>query len=213
MAPWAGILLLGVAAGCGGEDAASPVRDASSPSDVRAALPETQALSLDAPFPAVEAGGRPDASSLEAGAEASPMPAVSIVILPDTQYYAAAYPDVFADQTNWILGQKTALNIAAVLHVGDIVDTSDSPYQWDVAGAAMHSLDGIVPYVVVPGNHDCNDQRVGLTDLYFGPATMPWITPMVAGQIENNPDLKPIHRAVAFTTFAAYTAAVVVIKF
>jgi len=38
-------------------------------------------------------------------------------------------------------------------------------------------------------------------------------TNILAGQIENNPDLKPIHRAVAFTTFAAYTAAVVVIKF
>lgn len=115
------------------------------------------------------------------------MPAVSVVILPDTQYYAAAYPDVFADQTDWILGQKTALNIAAVLHVGDIVDTSNDPEQWNVAGSAMHSLDGIVPYVVVPGNHDCNNQRVGMTDLYFAPATMPWITgTMVAGQIENN---------------------------
>jgi hypothetical protein len=38
-------------------------------------------------------------------------------------------------------------------------------------------------------------------------------TNILAGQIENNPDLKPIHRAVAYTTFAAYTAAVVVIKF
>lgn len=38
-------------------------------------------------------------------------------------------------------------------------------------------------------------------------------TNILAGQIDNNPDLKPIHRAVAFTTFAAYTAAVVVIKF
>jgi cytochrome b561 len=38
-------------------------------------------------------------------------------------------------------------------------------------------------------------------------------TNILAGQIENNPDLKSVHRAVAFTTFAAYTAAVVVIKF
>ncbi|HEX5668265.1 MAG TPA: hypothetical protein VFX73_05635 [Chitinophagaceae bacterium] len=38
-------------------------------------------------------------------------------------------------------------------------------------------------------------------------------TNILAGQIDNNSDLKPIHRAVAFTTFAAYTAAVVVIKF
>jgi hypothetical protein len=38
-------------------------------------------------------------------------------------------------------------------------------------------------------------------------------TNILAGQIDNNPDLKPIHRAVAYTTFASYAAAVVVIKF
>ncbi len=38
-------------------------------------------------------------------------------------------------------------------------------------------------------------------------------TNILAGQIENNPSLKPIHRAVAYTTFASYAAAVIVIKF
>lgn len=38
-------------------------------------------------------------------------------------------------------------------------------------------------------------------------------TNILAGQIENNPDLKPIHRAVAYTTFASYAASVIVIKF
>lgn len=38
-------------------------------------------------------------------------------------------------------------------------------------------------------------------------------TNILAGQIDNNPSLKPIHRAVAYTTFASYAAAVIVIKF
>jgi hypothetical protein len=38
-------------------------------------------------------------------------------------------------------------------------------------------------------------------------------TNILAGQIEDKPSLKPIHRAAAFTTFASFAAAVVVIKF
>ena len=38
-------------------------------------------------------------------------------------------------------------------------------------------------------------------------------TNILAGQIEDRPSLKPIHRAAAFTTFASFAAAVVVIKF
>jgi hypothetical protein len=38
-------------------------------------------------------------------------------------------------------------------------------------------------------------------------------TNILAGQIENNPSLRPVHRAVAYTTFVSYAASVVVIKF
>jgi hypothetical protein len=48
-------------------------------------------------------------------------------------------------------------------------------------------MDGLVPYVLVPGNHDSSANRVGLIDNYFAPTTMRWITnTMTAGQIENN---------------------------
>jgi 3',5'-cyclic AMP phosphodiesterase CpdA len=51
----------------------------------------------------------------------------------------------------------------------------------------MRVLDGLVPYVLVPGNHDTDANRVGLIDNYFAPTTMPWISgTMNAGQIENN---------------------------
>ena len=52
---------------------------------------------------------------------------------------------------------------------------------------SMRQLDGLVPYVLVPGNHDTDATRNGLIDSYFTPATMPWITGTMAdGQIENN---------------------------
>lgn len=38
-------------------------------------------------------------------------------------------------------------------------------------------------------------------------------TNILASRIEDNPSLKPVHRAAAFTTFASFAAAVVVIKF
>jgi hypothetical protein len=123
---------------------------------------------------------------LDSGVGPETAPPVTIVVLPDTQYYSVAYPDVFAGQTSWILGQKAALNIAAVLHVGDIVD-GDTQDQWTVASTAMRALDGFVPYVLVPGNHDTDSDRNTMIDTYFGPASMPWITgTMIAGQIENN---------------------------
>jgi 3',5'-cyclic AMP phosphodiesterase CpdA len=117
----------------------------------------------------------------------TPAPPATIVVLPDTQYYAfAPYTEVFAMQTQWILDQKAALNIQAVLHVGDIVD-GGTPEQWTVANSAMRLLDGHVPYFLVPGNHDVDVNRKTLINDYFGPASMPWVTStMTSGQIENN---------------------------
>ena len=134
-----------------------------------------------------EAPAKPASADGGVGPEAPAAPPATIIVLPDTQYYASSYPDVFTSQTSWIAGQTAALNIGAVLHVGDIVDTSNSPDQWKVASSAMHALDGIVPYVIVPGNHDADAKRQGLIDSSFSPATLPWITgTMTTGQIENN---------------------------
>jgi len=135
-------------------------------------------IGADAIPPATDGGVTPET--------AAPPPA-TIVVLPDTQYYAfAPHTEVFAMQTNWILDQKSTLNIQAVLHVGDIVD-GGTPSQWAVANSAMRLLDGHVPYFLVPGNHDVDDKRGTLINDYFGPASMPWVTStMTSGQIENN---------------------------
>jgi hypothetical protein len=135
--------------------------------------------------------GHPDAGSLAADSglaadQVQPQTA-TVVVLPDTQYYSSDFPSTFTAQTNWILEQKTARNIAVALHEGDIVDVATDLPQWDVAGTSMRVLDGKVPYVLVPGNHDVDGDRQGPIDDYFNPESMPWITgTMIAGKIENN---------------------------
>ena len=124
------------------------------------------------------------ASGAEARSTKAALP--TVVVLPDTQYYASSFPEILADQTRWIVDQKEHRNIAVALHLGDIVDTSNDVSQWQVANSSMRVMDGRVPYVIVPGNHDTDASRAGLIDDYFGPSTMPWIGgTMDKGKIEN----------------------------
>jgi hypothetical protein len=98
----------------------------------------------------------------------------TVIALPDTQNYASSYPDIFTNQTQWIVANREAFNIVYVAHEGDIVYTASSTTQWKRADTSMSYLedpvttglpDGI-PYSIMPGNHD-----VGLRfDLYFGVA-------------------------------------------
>ena len=76
---------------------------------------------------------------------------VTLVLLPDTQIYSERYPDIFHAQTAWIA--KKADSIDFVLHQGDITNHNTSE-EWEVAAAAMHRLDGVVPYAFTIGNHD-----------------------------------------------------------
>jgi hypothetical protein len=158
--------------------------------------PDTWALPDAGTAP--DEGAAPDAEAVldggggpgpDAGPDTVPRPPVTIVVLPDTQYYAYSnYASVFGQQTGWVVAQKSILNIAAVLHVGDVVDI-DAAEQWTVANPAMRLLDNVVPYVVVPGNHDYSGppDRATMMNDYFAPASMPWITgTMTPGKIENN---------------------------
>jgi hypothetical protein len=76
-----------------------------------------------------------------------------IVALPDTQYYSGEKQPVFQSQTQWIVDHRKELNIVCVVHEGDITDRNSEP-QWQGAVQAMRVLDGVVPVIVVPGNHD-----------------------------------------------------------
>jgi len=104
--------------------------------------------------------------------------AYSFAVLPDTQYYASSWPEIFTAQTSWLVGNRGPQQLAFVLHTGDIVD-SDTPEQWMVASQALHMLDGQLPYVITAGNHDYATlaDRMGMGNLYFPPADFagqPW---------------------------------------
>jgi uncharacterized repeat protein (TIGR02543 family) len=88
----------------------------------------------------------------------------TIVVLPDTQNYSASYPEIFNSQTQWIVNNRSAWDIAYVAHEGDVVNTSSNATEWSRAVTAMSKLedpnvtgltDGI-PYGMLPGNHDAS---------------------------------------------------------
>jgi hypothetical protein len=107
-------------------------------------------------------GGLVAATCLASGATPHPVgaasparvePTFTVVALPDTQYYAASHPEILEAQADWIAREHERRGLAVVVHEGDIVDR-DELAQWRVAASSLHRLDGVVPYVLAPGNHD-----------------------------------------------------------
>lgn len=80
----------------------------------------------------------------------------TLVLLPDTQYYSRDNPEIFDNQTQWIVNNKDSLNIAFVAHLGDLVQTGTNTTQWDRVNTSMSKLDEVVNYSVLAGNHDYN---------------------------------------------------------
>jgi len=78
----------------------------------------------------------------------------SVVLLPDTQFYSQKYPETYVAQTMWIRKRVKEDNIKFAVHLGDIVQTPTKKAEWENAHRAMLLLDGVVPYSMVPGNHD-----------------------------------------------------------
>ncbi len=130
--------------------------------------------------------------------EKKPLPFVpgswTIVILPDTQDYAEKYPGLFDLQTQWIVDNKDNYNIKQVLHLGDITNRA-TDLEWSRASNAMARLDGIIPYAIVPGNHDIGPggtarDRTTRMNKYFPPKRFKnqptFAGTMGPGSIENN---------------------------
>ncbi len=109
--------------------------------------------------PAADAGPGSDARPADAGPAGDASggdapPSFTLVVLPDTQFYALDHPEIFQAQTRWIRDKAQELGIAFVLHEGDIVDYAEDRGQWQRASDAFRLLDGQVPYVLSAGNHD-----------------------------------------------------------
>jgi Calcineurin-like phosphoesterase len=102
-----------------------------------------------------------------------PAGAWTLVVLPDTQNYSQAYPEVFARQCEWIVAHQKAHNILFVAHEGDITN-DNTPQQWENARKALSILNNAqIPYSLITGNHDtgptgqlCADRSTLLND-YF----------------------------------------------
>ena len=114
----------------------------------------------------------------------------TLAVLPDTQYYSQKYPEHFEAQTRWIADQHRRRNIVYALHLGDIVQ-DDLPAEWDVARRCMGMLDGKVPYLLTPGNHDYRDggRETHLSEYFPVVAVREWPSfggVFEAGRLDNN---------------------------
>jgi hypothetical protein len=93
----------------------------------------------------------------------------SIIWLPDTQYYTGELNGgsnaMFKSQTNWIVANKTSLNIAYVGQLGDCTEHGDNngnDIEWKRADTALKIIEDAtatgltygIPYGVAVGNHD-----------------------------------------------------------
>jgi 3',5'-cyclic AMP phosphodiesterase CpdA len=77
----------------------------------------------------------------------------TLAVLPDTQGYSLRFPGLFSAQTAFIADKAERLGIQYVLQLGDITN-NNTPLEWEHARTALSLLDGVVPYALVPGNHD-----------------------------------------------------------
>eukprot|EP00929_Paragymnodinium_shiwhaense_P064687 TRINITY_DN3243_c0_g1_i4.p1 TRINITY_DN3243_c0_g1~~TRINITY_DN3243_c0_g1_i4.p1 ORF type:complete len:379 (-),score=47.45 TRINITY_DN3243_c0_g1_i4:388-1524(-) len=90
----------------------------------------------------------------------------TIVFIPDTQFYvmdtgwSGAYQWEWMAQAQWIAEQQQALNIKAVIHVGDLVEKADRPHEWKNFFVGWEKIEATgVAWSLVPGNHDLKDMR------------------------------------------------------
>src|ERR1019366_2370754 len=100
----------------------------------------------------------------------------SIIVMPDVQNESQFYPQVLLAETQWIANSQDALNIQAVLGLGDIVNSGSDNVQWANADAAFKILDHAqIPHFLSIGNHDYDNvapaarSAVGFNQ-WFGPA-------------------------------------------
>ncbi|BBI30856.1 LamG-like jellyroll fold domain-containing protein [Cohnella abietis] len=94
--------------------------------------------------------------------------AYHFVFVPDAQKLVYLNPEMFEAQTKWIVDNHSRFNIAMTAFVGDIVDHSDAPEEWDRSSRAISLLDqSHTPYMMTAGNHDYDAADTYLQ--HFGP--------------------------------------------
>lgn len=108
----------------------------------------------------------------------------------DTQFYSEEFPQRQRDIHDYLLRNRTSMNIQYLFHTGDIVDEYYEPHQFANADTAYSVLDQEnYPYGVLAGNHDVLDAQKAMDyseySRYFGLhrfQTKPWF----GGDHKNN---------------------------
>lgn len=79
-----------------------------------------------------------------------------IPVFPDTQIEVMKNEPMFTSQMNWIVNNKTLLNIPIVIHVGDIINNeTPDQIQWKTASKGFRILDSAkIAYALTLGDHD-----------------------------------------------------------
>jgi len=127
----------------------------------------------------------PEADTLTVTFYGRPVTAASgadftLIGLPDTQYYTAEMNGgtnaIFKAQTEWVVANRTARNIAFVQHLGDLTEHGDTyEIEWQRADSSLAILEDSVttglavgiPYGISIGNHDQTGGTL-LYNQYFG---------------------------------------------
>lgn len=79
----------------------------------------------------------------------------NIVLIPDTQNMVEFRPDVMDNAIDGLINSADALNVAGVVHLGDVVDDNNDDAQYVNARDAFYRLpDAGVKFLVQMGNHD-----------------------------------------------------------
>jgi len=105
----------------------------------------------------------------------TPGPDFSLIAIPDTQFYSentgrnpspggtGAVAAIYNAQTQWIVDNRAARNIAFVSHMGDLAQNGDGiESEWIVADTAQKLIENPlttlrghgIPWACAPGNHD-----------------------------------------------------------
>ena len=156
--------------------------------------------------------GRKLGATVPGGGNGTPF---TLVALPDTQNYTYNNRQgTIAQQAQWVVSNRSTLNTAMVVQLGDLVSNYDNLTQWGYTSTGFKVLDDAgVPNTVVAGNHDFDNATGEFSqyDSYFPPsryAGKPW-TPSTAryggylGQNLFGPD--PVDRR-NMDNFALFTA-------
>lgn len=161
-----------------------------SPDPPQLLYPENGSSDIDIPPTLDVTVSDPEGDAMNVRFFGRPMPSDSdsftLVALPDTQIYTENYPEVFDSQTQWIVGNVDDLNIAFVTHLGDIVQSDNNETEWQNADSSMSLLDGVVPWGILPGNHDMDSNGVATLYNQYFPSSRHENEPWWGGSFNDN---------------------------